>query len=311
MLTPFFRTILEGTNICEDEPDFNYTSYDIFCLRTKLEATVNSLLGPEYEISMVSIPKDMKMVIAVYIIKDGQRLSPDPRIEKAINLFTTKDPNFALLYRPERPIILETGQIIPVAWIQNMLPYVRVDATYNPFFNELGLHVNLLRVPSYNTRYNELLQEVRSQLIDLYLRGYILQAGSIADDWNLEIMDSQGLLYRPRWFDRSFAPDLVEFLRERMAGEEFIQFKVGYNNVVRHVLAQELGSEEFYFIEDELRIKAASFLVAAQLSSLVGRIVPSAAGQVAIVDQPTENSVKYKVEADGKFTEVYSILVEA
>jgi hypothetical protein len=315
MFTPYYRTILgNSTELqCEEEPDFNYSPYTIFCLRTKLEATVNSLLGPQYEISFLSVPKDQKMVLGVFISLRTEKVEPPKELQDAINLFCTQDVTTALLYRVERPLILENGQVIPMAWLTNMLPYVSLSPQLNPFVDTLGLQVDLSRYPEYQNKYQELLQETRRQLSNLYLRGYLLQAGSIADIWNLEVMDIQGLLYRPRWMDKSFAPDLVEFLRQRLAGEEYISFKVGWNNVVHHFLAQALierNITDLYFYEDRLLVRATSFLEAAQLSPLVSLTVARANGMV-ILDPIEGKVVTYRVSVPPNFQEVRSLLVAA
>lgn len=275
--TPYYRTILENGLFYEEEPDFTYSPYLLFCIRTKMEPILTRFLGAEYGLGFITVEKDQKMMLAIEV-----RLGADPvdvvadfgeetskEIQDYLNLFTSRDQFTCLVYRVDEPMILEDGRVIPMDWLSNILPYISIPKHFNPFVDDLGLQVDLSRFPDYSDEYGRVLDNVITQIQQMYNNGYILQGAPIAEKWNLELADSEGLLYRAKWKDPSFAPDLVAFLRQRLGEEKLIRLnlKRKYRDSVLADL-EKLGFQ-YQVIGTQLLVQAESYQQAQTVSGIV------------------------------------------
>lgn len=286
--TPYYRTIVNiNSNSCSEEYDTNYTPYLLFCLKTKLFPIVSKLLSSNIDISFMSIPKNDKMILTVVLTKGSIPIDITTNdintIQKYVDIFTTTNNDFCLLFTPFNSIQDEkSNKIIPSSWIQQLLPYVIINPNLNPYIDEYGLHINI-KNKDYLSYYNKLVANINEQLIKFYDSGYIFNASSIKDEWQLESINDDNTIFRPLWSDQRFASDLVDFLTSRIRGNKYIRLLISENLVNRHFICTELYkyTSEFYFSSSYIYIKvnnideASTFtsIVMSQISKSIGRVI--------------------------------------
>lgn len=103
-------------------------------------------------------------------------------------------------------------------------------------------------------------------------------------------------LYYPQWNDSRITRNITQFISDRLNGKTFINFDVGYNEVVRHWLSVSLlqrtgiTQSSFYFIRCQLYVKCTSLSDAQSVLSLVINSKRNAGGRIELEDLYTELS---------------------
>lgn len=288
IITPYYRTLLERTSTqCAPEPDFNYTPYKLFCLKTKLYPQLHRLLGSDADIRLTSIYQHNKMYLTVVPVRGSQPivLSVEQfrQLQTIVDSLTGTDEGSCLIFSSEEQhlsLLDVHNKLIPSSWIKSMIPYVYLDPELNPSVNEFGVHAVLTGYPDYAGKQIDLMLDIISQLRKMYEQGYIAHGRQLVEAWDLEPLDDDGIIYRPRWIDRRFAPNLVEFLQSRLQGEQEITITIGENYVRRHFVAFMLTHVAFRFVGSSVRIKVDNLNQARSVSSLVISAVASTVGKV-------------------------------
>jgi len=290
IITPYFRTLIDRSGLqCGEEPDFNYNSYDLFCLRTKVEPYLKELLNSKVYIIFKSILIGNKMVMTVIPMEGTEiiTLSSDliKKIRDYINSITGNKNQSCLVYDITNTVIAYDGTKIPNYWIKSVLPYVDISSSFNPFINEIGIYVDLSKDVDYIITYNEIQMNIIEQLKQMYENGYVTNAKSIASLWNLVTLDDKEIIYLPQWKDNRFAKNLAEFLLSRLRGDKFIHIFIGDNKVKRHYIALSLSNNRFNFKFNEAYVEVeVNDLDNARLASaLIFNAVHNAVGKVALI----------------------------
>lgn len=344
ILTPYFSTIIQQKyNECVEEPDYNYTAYNIFCLKTRLYPIIHKLFDKQVDILIDTYvdpslsynyddhtrlefsniaPSKIFIIIKLVryqSVKETNKnelnlsdstieieLTPHQHeyIQSQVNLITSKDVDACLLISTNIELLDEFGYKISNEWLTSMLPYIQINQLLHPFVNEYGLHVVLTRYVTgkkpmtYLERYYLLLQSGVRQLQKMYMSGYIIipptvRKEQIIDNWDLEPVDNDGLLYRPRWFDLRFTRGLggmVPFLQSRLRGDKYVDIEVSENLVRRHFIAKQLRERDvqFEFINSFVRCNITNITDARILSSIIINAQSQAHGFVDIRIYPSE-----------------------
>ena len=269
-----------GTGSCAEEPDVNYRPYDIFCLNTWLPTILE-----DYQIG--SIDMDDRMVT---VVVPAEQLSKERigLLQQRVNYFTSAKKGRCLLY-DNSPITSWTGEPLNAAWVKSMLPYLNLKS--KPIVEPEGISCDLqnikepidksLAYDNYIGVFNDLFASLVQQLRDMYVGGYILNASSIAKDWELELVDVGGLLYRTTWQDNRFASDMYTFLLDRLHGSKYIWLPIEPSLVYRHLIAELLGS--VLFTDYKVRIEADSLSQARHKVNLILSLSNKLTGTVEIV----------------------------
>lgn len=221
ILTPFTRTI--GENGYD-----NYTPYQLFCLKSRLMSYLIQKYG-DVSAQFISVYEDPGgtlsgsfTTLSVHITRNSDPipLSENDRkeIQTWINYIAGTYPFYALILDYKIPLYIK-GKLIDNLWLKSMLPYLIIPDDINPFVEKGKLHGNFAHLDDYNLGYNTLLADLIDQIEDMYLSGYIVDAKSIADNWDLIPVSDDGKLYKPNWSDSNI-PNMVRFLEKKILEEQ-------------------------------------------------------------------------------------------
>jgi len=248
VFTPYHQTFgTQDPTSGGDYPRPNFTNYDIFCLKTKLSLTVNSL-GASYDTTFTGYEQDGVVRYAVELTEGG-RLAPlgveqARELEKAVQACSASYPRHCLLFSSALPLDYQ-GQHYPQAWVAGVLPFAQVDESYDPVFDAGSLYVDLGDYEDYLSVWERLHFSLVDQIRHMYRRGYVVCHPQIdsacIENWALSPVLGKcrdcSALYRPEWRDSRFAPCPVSFLRARLGGAETIELRVSPDPVTRHFVA--------------------------------------------------------------------------
>ena len=314
ILTPYYQTVLNRKyNECVEEPDYNFNSYNLFCLKTRLLPRVQKILGYNVDILYGSTQTENKNVIYTNVTLVKYRIGAEKnqvelnlnenieevsitddqkkQIQKDVDEITTKDSDACLLMSFNENITDDEGKTIPIDWLEKIIPYVSIDGKLNSFVNDNGLHLVLTAytkadVPyTYSEKYNQVLIATRNQVISMYKAGYIYiypdeHRDKLVHAWDLETVDDDGYLYRPRWFDLRITNDLVKFIQSRMRGERVITVQIGNNFVNRHFVADMFQNKNYTFNFENILIYVSNLTEARQSLAMLFNALNNAKGTV-------------------------------
>ena len=85
--TPYYRTLAPINAIgCDDEPDFTYGPYDLFCMGTRLYPVVYRMFGRDVEIIFKGVHQNNRMEIKIHLVKITEIVTgPIPNEDVIIN----------------------------------------------------------------------------------------------------------------------------------------------------------------------------------------------------------------------------------
>ena len=267
--TPYFKPIIptvynESTNL----PTLNYTPYDLFKIKTKTFNKIIDYIGSDVNIMFTSEFKDSKMLIVIRLEKISIN---SPQILLTQEQYNTIKSwvDDSISYYPDHVLITYDGinksiydEPVSNTWIKSVIPYVKIPIEYNPFILDEGIYVMLDE--DYDVKYQNIVMSIIDQLKYFYNNGYITGAKNIADAWNLYIADYDeeipNLYYAP-WKDYRFAPNIINFLTQRLTGDDVISMKIDHNDVIRHNIAFYAlkNNVQFYFSHDSINFKSSSY----------------------------------------------------
>lgn len=219
----YFRSIRPHT-ITEPVEEFDtfYTSYQIFCLKSRLEPVIYKLFGPYQDINFATKRKIEidRMQLCVRILENEKIVQLTDEqfdiISRAVKIITTQYPNHCLFYDASQDLKLSNGIILPAAWQSSLLPYLFDEyikelklESYEPIIDEDAIyikwpHVSNQRpsvkltieefnsyekdaIPSYEDRHYDNLLKFINIMKKLYMDGTIVCSRNFCSEWNLEI----------------------------------------------------------------------------------------------------------------------------
>lgn len=302
IITPYYRTVVDRKpNECSEEGDYNYTPYNLFCLKTRLYPFMIQYVGSNVDIEMPTTLINNKMFITIVPVI-GTRpidISNDIRIKliQYLDEITGTDKDSCLLFSTLNRTTTLSGNLIPVTWMNTILPYISLPENINPFIDQYGIYGDLSKLTEkeYSIVYNQLVSQIIDQIRTMYRLGYITYAGSISEDWALEPVDTDSILYRPLWNDDRFASDLVSFLQSRIRGVRTISLRVGNNNVNKHFVALALNkyNYEFTVSNGDIIVTVDNLDHARIVSSLVYSSKSKSLGKVIVASLTKPSNISY------------------
>lgn len=311
--TPYYRTLtLSHTLGCDDLPDANYVSYDVFCLETRLYPLIRSLFG-EINLSFVSVNENNRMELKIELsnpvtINDEPKrsniihLDDEQRklLQDKINEITSKYISYCLIDINE--LHIASGKIYPLPWLISILRYINVPGEYLPFYHLNGIYVSFNPYGDFKTAYNTIVNNLLKTVKEYYESGVVYGAGNIAEKWQLKRLDRNevvGKLFRPMWEDKRFAPDLVSFLIRKIQGNKFIKITITENFVRKHKIALEMNKLQipFTIYDNYVKMEANNLRDAQYYASIVHAAESMANGKVIIKFLSDLNEANLYVDA--------------
>lgn len=200
---------------------------------------------------------------------------------------------------------LNLDKKIPYNWYVKVLEYTGLNSSYNPFITDEGIYLTFNPVSAYKLAYYQVCQFLINTVKDYYKRGVIILNDLIGNqakidfvkNWNLTPIDEEEenvRIFETKWFDNRFVRDgdKVEFLLQKLQGDNFLYFWTPDNLVIRHQIARSLQSQGKGMIVEGSYIKTevnnlkeaqvvASLYEAALLKIPIGRVLPIAAARLS------------------------------
>lgn len=315
IVTPYYRPIGKRFEIgCVAAPIENYKPYDLFVLKTRLMSKISEMLGESVQMRFINVKDGGKMNVTLQFFDmndvsfEGNVVDVPLELSDSQRVLIERWMGEVLSYNPEfvfiDPKSFKISSDIPsLSWILSVVPYLVIDEKYNSYVNDEGIFVELDPDSDYLSVFNALNIKLMEQLKEMYDVGVVVGGSELADlseKWQLAVMDvgtSNPEVYYPRWKDERFAPNLVDFMLERMYGSKHITVEMPDSDVARHYIAIYLDREEipYKFNGHEVLVEAEGLNEARMACSIISRALSELKGRVMVIRHNNKGDVdKYK-----------------
>jgi hypothetical protein len=284
IITPYTRELLIfDEHGCADDPGYNHDTYDIFVMRTRLIPFIHKYLGKNYDIKITF--EDEERVARIHIIPVlGSKVVPltgemKKIIQKEVDEQLSFPNRHALIFSTYNYLSDKNFEHIPIKWVEQIIRYIDVvPSEFAPVVHNFSIYADLGNVGNFNKIYEELHLRIIEQIREMYHKGCIPDAEKIEKDWSLVPISQKAegdyplpVLFQPTWTDTRFAPHLVEFLYERLAGRKTIILNVGSNNVSRFGISKALNEFKIahYYQDNRVFVHVDNFVQAESITNLI------------------------------------------
>lgn len=303
----FYRLLPKLNAVCEDEPDYHYSTYQTFVLETRLYPLIYNLIpNKNLHLYLKGIHNESRNKIVMHLqieeLIDSENpyyytepINVDNNILKIIKdkiaEITSEYTNYALIDVNE--LYKSSSKEYSLSYMKNMLQYVGLNSSYNPFIQDEGIYLAFNPLANYNGAYNEVCEYVLEKIDEFYHNGVVVLNDVIDDqtkeefikNWDLSRLDEEtevGRLYEPNWIDDRFAENQVDFLLNKISGDPYIRFKVSDNLVERHFIASELQKNNIQMIYESsyLKVVANNIEDSLKIAAMVTSATALAKGRV-------------------------------
>ena len=296
ILTPWWREL--GTDDIIDTtpaPTQNYTTYDIYCLETKIAPhviTIDKAAQPCF----ISYEYMGVMRLCMNLIKGGNFMVIDKPtatyLQRLVDDYTKLYPQHCVIYNSKW-----SPPDLPGAWVNSVLPFLSFDVEYDTFVENGCLYIRFV-----TDEYAEIADYMRLQIVrwlrSLYKQGVVPLvesfSASIIANWELTSYIGQlpskskveeASLFCPKWTDTRFASSMISFIYGLLQGRKVITLKGSINLAVRHGIAKRLLNKgfSFSFSSNQLFVAAPNLQMATLAANEVDIGWDSTPSRVAII----------------------------
>lgn len=288
--TPFYRTLVKRHSIgCDDEPDFTYGPYDIFCMETRLYPVVYDMLGRDVELIFKTVSEDDRMNLKIFInrvvandpLKDpmfstNQILDIDEELlselQRELDRILGEYKGYCVIDKHE--LYLSSNKHYSESWFFSVLDMVEISTEYNPFIKYNAIYLAFNPMGDYKSAYNMVISDILKTVDKYYEVGVVYRGNDIAEKWNLVPLDyseEDPRYYSAVWSDKRFAPNITDFLISKLHGDPYIRIKVSDNLIIRHNISTILSENNigFVFENDYIKLVVDNLEHAQYLTALV------------------------------------------
>lgn len=267
VITPYYRPFVEYEDSCTPMQEPNYTEYDLFCLRTRMELYIRREIDPS--LSCVFAGYEYKGAVRLYLnVMDAGQFKPIDneianKLQKKVDEYTSD------VDMKDYCLLMSVYDIkdFPVAWVKTVMPFISLDSVYHHFYDDAegSLFIRYNNLMDYPREFNKDHDILYGWLKNMYKRGVVLLdrvlQKEFISNWKLRQVDSEQddelTLYEPTWKDSRFASDPYLFLIDRL-GHMPIDISMGndlINLCTRHAIAKVIGDKfEFRFHRDKVHL---------------------------------------------------------
>lgn len=308
VFTPYFRPL--GNDYptgCELLPQNNYSPYNLWCLTTKLLVLLDEEFSgcyPRYQ--SYEYLNVMRLCVVLY---DGSRVFPlnkkqAQQVQGYVDKCCGELQDWCVLFSSKLFSVsqLQKGFSRDQGWVRSILPFLNVPLEYESKVVDGTFYLKLDPESAYDDDYNTLSVSLDNSLDELWNFGAIVvnphTSGSFLNRWKLspyigiqDVRIGDALVYIPSWNDSRFAPSKVDFLKQRLMGEEYISIALTqwvefglYSR--RHSVAMELENKHIAraFSRNFVFVEANSYERAHIISDLVSRALENIPSKVALIN---------------------------
>ena len=291
-----------------EEPDIDcrYTAYKIFVLETRLFPLIYDMF-PDTKIDIyphgLYNKETNRMDVYLKIAKmetdeenedDPVTLTVEQRsiIETTLNKITSENIDYVLIDIHE--LYNLSGKRYPFSWFRSVLEYSLNDTSYNPFVKEEGIYLKFNPFSDYKPAFHKTCKKILKKIDTYYEKGVIVLGNVVQDQYKKELIKNWDLIpldkeekekriFQPNWIDRRFADNQVDFLLQRVQGEQFVSFPLPDNLAKRHGIIRSLKNENILVESGMLKVECDNIEKAKRIASLVDYGFATTYGRVMLL----------------------------
>lgn len=233
--TPFERSIVDLPSLqCQEENDFNYRTYDLFALKTKIVKPIGEILKKPVSIGFESVRSNDRMVITITAYH-GPIFIPfnkeqSIKISRLVDRSISQRPRHCALVFLDIPSVDLKGRTVPVDFLRNIIQNFGLPEELNSVIEDDVLLIDLSDRKDYNTEYDKIQERFAIWLTDAYQSGWTYCDPRFAQLFSLIPIVSDEILiehlYEPIWNDTRITvtpKGRYPFLKDRMAGDSCLR----------------------------------------------------------------------------------------
>jgi hypothetical protein len=275
-------------NDIPDDGNGNFRPYDIYATKINLEKVVHQ----KYPYLRVELnPKEFKgeMYMVVQLFDGNTEFPIEADFKKELDDFLQQLNFYFLPLISSFRDIEYDDVILPSWWLATILGHLEIfHHTYE--FRDGSIYVDLGVFQDFSGVYHRLIMECLRLLVQMYRHGvYSLDdqsEASLIRNWELKeyelidftevrlLSDYGGLkLFRPSRYSLLYAPDPVEFMRQRQQGWHRIQLKIGSELAARYHITQILHRKGYVpeFYDETVLVEAMTLNQALRITHYVSK----------------------------------------
>lgn len=340
ILTPYFRPVISTQDIADGvpAPETSYLPYDLFAFRSKFERFLYQF-NPTYHFAFVKKELENMMRVTIELFKGDTFVPLNESTASIIQDYVDKSvvtyPAHVLLF--DARVQLERGnKILSKAWVASLIPFFAFEERFHAIIENGKIYISLVNDLEYVDRYERMYTQVVNTIFEYYERGVVPLStrfhSQIIKDFKLDMIHQQYVspgeedlpgelkLYEPSWRNQYFAPNPVQFLYDRLQGNEDLKILVGDNFVRRHYVAvalTKLAHRKFatyealqYYIPTfagkYVYVPAITLLEAFEITDIVISAQSQSEGKIEVI--ALENPEKYE-QTVANLTSKYKTLI--
>lgn len=284
--TPFYRTATYTDISCPPNTDANYTPFKLYVFKNVVYYWMRKKLGDNLDVNYIERPKNKKLYLSIEFRSNGNPVdlteSLSWYIRNKIEEYGLDKLDWIPVFYFDEIVHTEDGTRIPQKWVNEIINYVGVDESYQPYIDEIGLMINISLFPDYNQLHVTLTKNIRDKLIEYYHLGCVYKPSEkIIENWNLvPVSSSNDNLYRANWKDlriiQSFG-SMTDFLLSRLYGEKKLYLKINNDFGTRYSLSELLYKnnftiDDFVFTEDGIEITVPGYTQSLLIVNLIDEL---------------------------------------
>lgn len=268
------KTVLEVYDGVKSPEDVSHITVDLY-----------------YEGNKVILPKEHTDHINKYIRSNVDNFKFIPILEFDDELYTNK------------------GDILPTSWVSSMLRFINLSVPWR--LDNIGLLVNLESQVDPTDTLSGIYNNLISRLSEMYYFGYIYSPPkNLTKLWNIKSIGTDGLHHidisdklMRRISDTYRSP--VDFILSRIYGVNHLDYEIGDNVLIRHMIAKVLESHQIRMIGKKVRVVISNYedaiKVMDDIDGVISTTYPDIKIDVAPLAVPTndllsEDSVMYSTD---------------
>jgi hypothetical protein len=212
----------------------------------------------------IKLPEDLSDIIIDLYYEGNKIIIPKEHtvhINEYINLNIDNFKYIPILEFDEE-LFANTAEILPISWVSNILRYIKLSVPWQ--LTPMGLLVNLESQVDPTDTLSGIYDELITTLSNMYYAGYIYRPPlNIIKNWDIKPIGSDGLFkieFSDKFLRGTAYTSPVDFILSRIYGMGYIDYEIGDNVLIRHMVAKVLnGRYQITMIGDNVRVRLETY----------------------------------------------------
>ena len=284
--------------------DLNFSLYHDYTVKPSRKfdednITIFDDVSNENEVNIyegVKLPEDVSY-ITVELYYEGNMIIPPKEHVNYINEYirlNINDFKFIPILEFDDELFTNTGDLLPMSWVRNMLRFINLSVPWK--LESKGLFVNLESQIDFTDTLSGIYESIISKLSSLYYLGYIyLPPKELIKSWNINPVGTDGL-YRVNLSDKFMrsvgCESPVDFILSRIYGTNYIDYEIGDNVLIRHMISKALHGHQITMIGMKVRVTIENYDSAIKVMNIIEGVIGSTYPDTTIHVAPLDSPVK-------------------